>query len=176
MLTDYGVYVDCSGRKSREQELHFPTVPLHVATLTADLSGGSVKLLLAFSATHIDVYDLSTTEWVQTINLKSTKPLQTHASNSSLLCLSSALDLPLLVDIVPANRRDLLLRVTGDPAKPFVVNNSAGAAQRLIQSAAGAVIDRPAKQVRPDDFTCGRSCYIFFAATDATSDQWSVRL
>jgi serine/threonine-protein kinase MRCK len=152
--------VDCSGRKSREQELHFPTVPLHVATLTADLmSGGPVKLLLAFSATHIDVYDLSTTEWVQTINLKSTKPLQSHASNSSLLCLSSALDLPLLVHIVPANRRDLLLRVTGDPAKPFVVNSAAGAAHRLIQSAAGAVIDRPAKQVRPDQFSCGERPY-----------------
>lgn len=141
------MYVDCSGRKSREEELQFPTVPLYVATLTTDLPSGPVRLFLAFSATHIDVYDLRTTDWVQTINLKSTKPLHSHAANSSLLCLSSAMDLPLLVNIVPANRRDMLLRVTGDPSKAFAVNSASGAAQRLIQSAAGAVIDRPAKQV-----------------------------
>lgn len=141
---DYGVYVDSNGRRSRQQELQFPTQPLYTATLTISIAPGPPKLLLlAFSAGHIDVLDLQTTEWIQTINLKCTKPLESHGE-STLLCLTSASDLPLVVSIAPSGRKDVILKVSGDPNKPFVTSSVSGA-QRLIQSAAGAVIDRPVK-------------------------------
>jgi hypothetical protein len=72
---DYGVYVDSYGRRTRPVELQFPTQPLFIATL--QISQNST-ILLTFSSTHIDVFDFSTTQWVQTINLKATRPLQTH--------------------------------------------------------------------------------------------------
>jgi len=158
LFAHYGVYVDNNGRRSRSQELMFPTQPLYVSIMEANLpsSNSATKLLLAFSSTHIDVYDLHSTQWIQTINLKNTKPLDSHATNCSLLCLSSCADPPLLVNIVPSGRHDLLLKVTGDPNKPFTATGISGA-QRLIQSAAGAVIDRPAKarlQISgPSDFS-----------------------
>lgn len=157
-FSDYGVYVDNNGRRSRSQELMFPTQPLYVSIMDVNLSSSnsSTKLLLAFSLIHIDIYDLHSTQWIQTINLKNTKPLHTHATNSSLLCLTSCSDPPVLVNIVPSGRHDLLLKVTGDPNKPFAATGISGA-QRLIQSAAGAVIDRPAKarlQISgPSDFS-----------------------
>lgn len=57
----------------------------------------------------------------------------------SLLCLSSACDLPLLVQVVPSGRHDLLLKVIGDQNKAFVSagTGAVSGAQRLIQAAAG---------------------------------------
>jgi len=75
LITDYGVYVDSYGRRTRSVELQFPTQPLFIATI--QISQNST-ILLTFSSTHIDVFDLSSTQWVQTINLKATRPLQTH--------------------------------------------------------------------------------------------------
>ena len=72
--------MDYQGRRIRERlELQFPTQPCYVATLQTHLSDGTLtNLLLCFSATHIDVFDIVTTNWVQTINLKLTKPLEAH--------------------------------------------------------------------------------------------------
>ena len=75
---DYGVYVDIFGRRSRSLELQFPTQPLYCASLEAVINGKLCQLICAFSSTHIDVFDLCTTHWVQTINLKATRPLQQH--------------------------------------------------------------------------------------------------
>jgi serine/threonine-protein kinase MRCK len=76
---DYGVYVDCQGRRSRESELQLPSLTTSVATLLTQLADSSwVKLLLCFAATHVDVFDMQTAEWIQTINLKLAKSLQPH--------------------------------------------------------------------------------------------------
>ncbi|XP_069160748.1 serine/threonine-protein kinase Genghis Khan isoform X2 [Procambarus clarkii] len=61
------VYVDASGRKSREKELMYPAIPTAVAVCDG--------LLLVYSDIHIDVFDVLSGDWVQTINLKRTKPL-----------------------------------------------------------------------------------------------------
>lgn len=68
------MYVDSHGRRTRAIEMQFPTQPLYVATMQIY----TTMLFLSFSATHIDVFDLLTTQWVQTINLRSTRPLQLH--------------------------------------------------------------------------------------------------
>lgn len=61
------VYVDSSGRKSREKELMYPALPTAVAV--------SDGLLLVYSDIHIDVFEVLSGDWAQTINLKRTKPL-----------------------------------------------------------------------------------------------------
>lgn len=71
--------MDCQGRRSRDSELQLPSLTLHVATLSTELADGSLmKLLLCFAATHVDVFDMQTAEWIQTINLKLAKPLTSH--------------------------------------------------------------------------------------------------
>lgn len=116
MCTDYGVYVDNYGKRSRCTELQYPSQPQYASVLSSSKYG--VKYLLSFSNTHIDVFSVTQTEWVQTINLKATKPLQTfgekyahsflfavHFSKlitffSVIFCITNALDLPNLVQIV----------------------------------------------------------------------------
>lgn len=61
------VYVDASGRKSREKEIMYPAIPTAVAVCDG--------LLLVYSDIHIDVFEVISGDWVQTINLKRTKPL-----------------------------------------------------------------------------------------------------
>ncbi|CAG2109207.1 unnamed protein product [Medioppia subpectinata] len=118
IFSHYGVYVDSHGRRTRPFELQFPTQPLYISTLS---TASHSSLLLSFSSTHIDVYDMTSTQWIQTINLKSTRPLQTHGQQS-LLCLTSAYDLPLMVQIVASNRNDCLLKVGGDSTKSFTLS------------------------------------------------------
>ncbi|RXG67109.1 Serine/threonine-protein kinase Genghis Khan, partial [Armadillidium vulgare] len=63
------VYVDSAGRKSREKEIMYPAIPTAIAVNSGQL--------LVYSETHIDVFEVSSGEWIQTINLKRTKPLNT---------------------------------------------------------------------------------------------------
>merc|ERR1712223_765079 len=74
-----GVYVDVQGRKSRDKEIMFPAMPTDVAVSD---DGG----LLVYSDTHIDVFDTNTGDWVQTINIRKTRPLiKTGVLNLSML-------------------------------------------------------------------------------------------
>merc|ERR1719225_2403821 len=74
-----GVYVDVQGRKSRDKEIMFPAMPTDVAVSD---DGG----LLVYSDTHIDVFDTATGDWVQTINIRKTRPLiKTGVLNLSML-------------------------------------------------------------------------------------------
>ncbi|KAK7079886.1 hypothetical protein SK128_013347, partial [Halocaridina rubra] len=76
------VYVDSSGRKSREKEIMYPAIPTAVAVCDG--------LLLVYSDIHIDVFDVISGDWVQTINLKRTKPLM----RSGILNMVMISDLP----------------------------------------------------------------------------------
>jgi len=74
-----GVYVDVQGRKSRDKEIMFPAMPTDVAVS----EDGN---LLVYGDTHIDVFDTTTGDWVQTINIRKTRPLiKTGALNLSML-------------------------------------------------------------------------------------------
>ncbi|XP_050718835.1 serine/threonine-protein kinase Genghis Khan-like isoform X3 [Eriocheir sinensis] len=76
------VYVDASGRKSREKELMYPALPTAVAVCDG--------LLLVYSDIHIDVFEVLSGDWVQTINLKRTKPLM----STGILNMVMISDLP----------------------------------------------------------------------------------
>lgn len=119
LFENHGVFVNSFGFKTQDAELQFVTRCNAVASLllsdddsssassTADENSSTTNqlLLLAFSNNHIDIYDTKDGEWLQTINLKATKPLQNHSKNT-LLCITGALDLPLLVQITKKGRNN----------------------------------------------------------------------
>ncbi|XP_014247988.1 serine/threonine-protein kinase Genghis Khan isoform X2 [Cimex lectularius] len=68
------IYVDSQGRKSRDTEIMYPAIPLAITYCDGHL--------LVYSDTHIDVFNASTSHWVQTINVKRARPLNTTGTVS----------------------------------------------------------------------------------------------
>ncbi|KAF3702596.1 Serine/threonine-protein kinase MRCK alpha [Channa argus] len=71
-FSSIGVYVDSQGRRSRQQELMWPAVP-NAACYNA-------PYLSVYSENAIDVFDVNTMEWIQTIPLKKVRPLNVDGS------------------------------------------------------------------------------------------------
>ncbi|KAM9294173.1 serine/threonine-protein kinase MRCK beta [Gastrophryne carolinensis] len=67
-----GVYVDSQGRRSRSQELMWPATPVACSCSSSYVS--------IYSEYGIDVFDVHTMEWVQTIGLRRIKPLNVEGS------------------------------------------------------------------------------------------------
>uniref|UniRef100_A0A8B9KVB4 Serine/threonine-protein kinase MRCK alpha n=1 Tax=Astyanax mexicanus TaxID=7994 RepID=A0A8B9KVB4_ASTMX len=67
-----GVYVDTHGRRSRQQELMWPAVPTACCY--------SAPYLSVYSENAVDVFDVNTMEWIQTIPLKKVRPLNMDGS------------------------------------------------------------------------------------------------
>uniref|UniRef100_A0AAR2K8S1 Serine/threonine-protein kinase MRCK alpha n=1 Tax=Pygocentrus nattereri TaxID=42514 RepID=A0AAR2K8S1_PYGNA len=67
-----GVYVDCQGRRSRQQELMWPAVPTACCY--------NAPYLSVYSENAVDVFDVNTMEWIQTIPLKKVHPLNIDGS------------------------------------------------------------------------------------------------
>ncbi|XP_041831091.1 serine/threonine-protein kinase MRCK alpha isoform X2 [Melanotaenia boesemani] len=67
-----GVYVDSHGRRSRQQELMWPATP-NAACYNA-------PYLSVYSENAVDVFDVNTMEWIQTIPLKKVRPLNVDGS------------------------------------------------------------------------------------------------
>ncbi|XP_028996608.1 serine/threonine-protein kinase MRCK beta isoform X2 [Betta splendens] len=66
-FSQLGVYVDGQGRRSRTQELMWPASPLACSSNSSHLT--------VYSEYGVDVFDIHTTEWVQTISLRKIRPL-----------------------------------------------------------------------------------------------------
>lgn len=71
-----GVYVDLQGRRSRMQELMWPAVPIACGHATSYLS--------IYSEYGVDVFDVNTMEWVQTIPLRKIRPLNAEGTLNQL--------------------------------------------------------------------------------------------
>ncbi|XP_076873597.1 serine/threonine-protein kinase MRCK alpha isoform X2 [Brachyhypopomus gauderio] len=67
-----GVYVDTHGRRSRQQELMWPAIPTSCCY--------SAPYLSVYSENAVDVFDVNTMEWIQTIPLKKVRPLNMDGS------------------------------------------------------------------------------------------------
>ncbi|KAH9516850.1 Acyl-coenzyme A thioesterase 13 [Dermatophagoides farinae] len=118
VFAHYGVYVDDHGKRTRCLELQYPSQPIAASILRSESK--QTSYLLIFALTHIDVFDINEIRWVQTINIKATRPLQTFADNI-LFCKTNALDLPNLIQITMKD--DNLIRVSGDNIKAFTLTN-----------------------------------------------------
>ncbi|NWS67988.1 MRCKA kinase, partial [Crotophaga sulcirostris] len=71
-FSSVGVYVDCQGRRSRQQELMWPTTPSSCCY--------NAPYLCVYSENAIDIFDVNSMEWIQTIPLKKVRPLNTEGS------------------------------------------------------------------------------------------------
>ncbi|XP_072424654.1 serine/threonine-protein kinase MRCK beta isoform X1 [Chiloscyllium punctatum] len=71
-----GVYVDLQGRRSRMQELMWPAVPV--------ACGYTSSYLTVYSEYGVDIFDVNTMEWVQTIPLRKIRPLNAEGSLNQL--------------------------------------------------------------------------------------------
>ncbi|KAK3537795.1 hypothetical protein QTP70_018931 [Hemibagrus guttatus] len=71
-FSNIGVYVDCQGRRSRQQELMWPAVPTACCY--------NAPYLSVYSENAVDVFDVNSMEWIQTIPLKKVHPLNTDGS------------------------------------------------------------------------------------------------
>ncbi|CAH1642153.1 unnamed protein product [Spodoptera littoralis] len=67
VFNSLALYVDRHGHRARDTELMYTAHPTHHAINDTHL--------LIFTATHIDVYDIETGDWVQTMNIPSARPL-----------------------------------------------------------------------------------------------------
>uniref|UniRef100_A0A914VK29 Uncharacterized protein n=1 Tax=Plectus sambesii TaxID=2011161 RepID=A0A914VK29_9BILA len=86
VFSKLGIYVDAQGRRCRSQELMFPSSPI---------SGFSYlsPYLCVYAECHIDVFNVHSAEWVQTVNLKKAKPL----TKDGLLSMCFISELPYIV-------------------------------------------------------------------------------
>ncbi|RXN33846.1 serine threonine- kinase MRCK alpha-like isoform X3 [Labeo rohita] len=71
-FSSIGVYVDCQGRRSRQQELMWPATPTACRY--------NAPYLSVYSENAVDVFDVNTMEWIQTIPLKKVHPLNADGS------------------------------------------------------------------------------------------------
>ncbi|OCT77527.1 hypothetical protein XELAEV_18028619mg [Xenopus laevis] len=71
-FSSVGVYVDYQGRRSRQQELMWPAVPLSCCY--------NAPYLSVYSENAVDVFDITSMEWIQTIPLKKVRPLNSEGS------------------------------------------------------------------------------------------------
>ncbi|XP_026746252.1 serine/threonine-protein kinase Genghis Khan isoform X2 [Trichoplusia ni] len=67
VFNSLALYVDRNGHRARDTELMYTAHPTHHAINDSHL--------LIFTATHIDVYDIETGDWVQTMNIPNARPL-----------------------------------------------------------------------------------------------------
>ncbi|XP_054423721.1 serine/threonine-protein kinase MRCK beta [Pteronotus mesoamericanus] len=73
-----GLYVDPQGRRSRAQELMWPAVPVACSC--------SASHVTVYSDYGVDVFDVHTMEWVQTIGLRKIRPLNSEGTLNLLNC------------------------------------------------------------------------------------------
>uniref|UniRef100_A0A8C2UVT7 non-specific serine/threonine protein kinase n=1 Tax=Chinchilla lanigera TaxID=34839 RepID=A0A8C2UVT7_CHILA len=73
-----GLYVDPQGRRSRMQELMWPAAPVACSC--------SPSHITVYSDYGVDVFDVRTMEWVQTIGLRRIRPLNSDGSLNLLGC------------------------------------------------------------------------------------------
>ncbi|XP_029790739.1 serine/threonine-protein kinase MRCK alpha isoform X6 [Suricata suricatta] len=67
-----GVYTDCQGRRSRQQELVWPASPSSCCY--------SAPYLSVYSENAVDIFDVNSMEWIQTLPLKKVRPLNSEGS------------------------------------------------------------------------------------------------
>lgn len=108
-FSQLGVYVDGQGRRSRTQELMWPATPLAFCSNSSHLT--------VYSEYGVDVFDIHTTEWVQTISLRKIRPLN---AEGTLNLLSS--EPPRLIYFSnTSSEGDLTIPETSDHSRKLMV-------------------------------------------------------
>ncbi|XP_064621934.1 serine/threonine-protein kinase MRCK alpha-like isoform X5 [Lineus longissimus] len=91
VFTYLGIYVDNTGRRKRLHEIMWPALPQAISY--------SEPYLLCHTENDIYVFDVNTSEWIQTITIKKMKPLDREGA----ICLSNVPDVVRLVYLRKVN-------------------------------------------------------------------------
>nr|XP_043905451.1 serine/threonine-protein kinase MRCK beta isoform X4 [Solea senegalensis] len=108
-FSQLGIYVDGQGRRSRTQELMWPATPL--------ACGSNSSHLTVYSEYGVDVFDIHTTEWVQTISLRKIRPLNVEGT----LNLLSSEPPRLIYFSNTSSEGDLTIPETSDHSRKLMV-------------------------------------------------------
>uniref|UniRef100_A0A668VAB5 non-specific serine/threonine protein kinase n=1 Tax=Oreochromis aureus TaxID=47969 RepID=A0A668VAB5_OREAU len=108
-FSQLGVYVDGQGRRSRTQELMWPATPLAFCSNSSHLT--------VYSEYGVDVFDIHTTEWVQTISLRKIRPLNVEGT----LNLLSSEPPRLIYFSNTSSEGDLTIPETSDHSRKLMV-------------------------------------------------------
>ncbi|XP_075387582.1 serine/threonine-protein kinase MRCK alpha isoform X4 [Tenrec ecaudatus] len=71
-FSSIGIYTDCQGRRSRQQELMWPANPSSCCY--------NAPYLSVYSENAVDIFDVNSMEWIQTLPLKKVRPLNSEGS------------------------------------------------------------------------------------------------
>ncbi|XP_034018471.1 serine/threonine-protein kinase MRCK beta isoform X1 [Thalassophryne amazonica] len=104
-----GIYVDGQGRRSRTEELMWPATPVDCSSNSSHLS--------VYTEYGVDVFDIHTTEWVQTISLRKIRPLNVEGT----LNLLSSEPPRLMYFSNTSSEGDLTIPETSDHSKKLMV-------------------------------------------------------
>ncbi|XP_073348672.1 serine/threonine-protein kinase MRCK beta isoform X5 [Pagrus major] len=108
-FSQLGIYVDGQGRRSRTQELMWPATPLACSSNSSHLT--------VYSEYGVDVFDIHTTQWVQTISLRKIRPLNVEGT----LNLLSSEPPRLLYFSNTSSEGDLTIPDTSDHSRKLMV-------------------------------------------------------
>ncbi|XP_060947210.1 serine/threonine-protein kinase MRCK beta isoform X2 [Limanda limanda] len=108
-FSQLGIYVDGQGRRSRTQELMWPATPLACSSNSSHLT--------VYSEYGVDVFDVHTTEWVQTISLRKIRPLNVEGT----LNLLSSEPARLIYFSNTSSEGDLTIPETSDHSRKLMV-------------------------------------------------------
>uniref|UniRef100_A0A4W6EH39 non-specific serine/threonine protein kinase n=1 Tax=Lates calcarifer TaxID=8187 RepID=A0A4W6EH39_LATCA len=108
-FSQLGIYVDGQGRRSRTQELMWPATPLACSSNSSHLT--------VYSEYGVDVFDIHTTEWVQTISLRKIRPLNVEGT----LNLLSSEPPRLIYFSNTSSEGDLTIPETSDHSRKLMV-------------------------------------------------------
>lgn len=71
-FSSIGLYTDCQGRRSRQQELAWPAPPSACCY--------NAPYLSVYSENAVDIFDVNSMEWIQTLPLRKVRPLNSEGS------------------------------------------------------------------------------------------------
>ncbi|XP_040920126.1 serine/threonine-protein kinase MRCK beta isoform X4 [Toxotes jaculatrix] len=108
-FSQLGIYVDGQGRRSRTQELMWPATPLACSSNSSHLT--------VYSEYGVDVFDIHTTEWVQTVSLRRIRPLNVEGT----LNLLSSEPPRLIYFSNTSSEGDLTIPETSDHSRKLMV-------------------------------------------------------
>ncbi|XP_025194244.1 serine/threonine-protein kinase Genghis Khan isoform X2 [Melanaphis sacchari] len=91
-----GIFVDSQGRKSRDREIMYPS-----DLIDASYCDGH---LLIYSETHINIFNADSGDWIQTLNLRNSHPI----NNTGSLTVCYIDDLPCIIYLSNVHQRELI--------------------------------------------------------------------
>ncbi|XP_061097663.1 serine/threonine-protein kinase MRCK beta-like isoform X2 [Conger conger] len=111
-FSQLGVYVDLQGRRSRSQELMWPATPVACSS--------SSNFLSVYSDYGIDIFNINTMDWVQTLSLRKIRPLNLDGS----LNLMGSEQPRLVYSYSSSEGSELAIPETSDNSKRMFVRKS----------------------------------------------------